>query len=198
MIRSLRGKITYGGVCDSYYITVIEVGGVGFEIKTSLVTASALPKIGEEAALLTWLLVREDALELYGFEKEEELAAFKRLITVSGVGAKMALSLLSIFTPNKLTQALASGDAKLISKAKGIGPKLAQRIILELSGNPAKSAMNEITLTSGSAADQVTAADALLALGYSHNEAVAAVAALPEGLSVEEQVKAALQALFRG
>lgn len=111
---------------------VVECGGVGFKCFTSMSTQRSLPQIGEKVKLFTYLSVREDALDLFGFCTMTELNCFKMLTSVSGVGAKVGVSILSELTPEQVAMAVAGGDSKTLSRASGVGPKLAQRIALEL------------------------------------------------------------------
>ncbi len=128
MIYSLRGKL----LCVEPNLAVIECAGVGYAVRTSAVTVSRLPSLGSETILYTYLHVSENAVDLFGFADQNELSCFKMLITVTRVGPKAALSVLSNVTPERFALCVASGDAKTIAKAPGIGPKTAQRIILEL------------------------------------------------------------------
>ena len=127
MIYSITGKL----VCMEPGFAVVEAGGVGYRCSTTTGTLAKLPPRGQEVTLLTHLYLREDVLELFGFFTEEELRCFRLLIGVSGVGPKAALAILSALSPQKLMLAIAAGDAKAV-KAPGVGPKLSQRIILEL------------------------------------------------------------------
>ena len=166
---------------------VVDAGGVGYRLSITQNTYSKLPHHSEgpslpKVKLYTYMAVREDGIELFGFADEEELEMFKLLITVSGVGPKAAIAILSLLTPAKLATAVCSDDKKSISQANGVGPKTAARIILELKDKLKKSsfatdadqaelisvAMNETE--SDKVAD---ARDALIALGYSKNEAMA-------------------------
>ena len=127
MIYNLKGRLT---VCDANFI-VVECGGIGFKCFTSLNTAKQLAEIGKEVNVYTHLAVREDAMDLYAFATVAELDAFKLLITVSGIGPKAGISILSELTPDRLALCIASGDAKSITKAQGIGKKTAERVVLE-------------------------------------------------------------------
>lgn len=130
MIKSLRGILL-----ESDYSQVeIDVCGVGYGVGISASTAVALPPVGEEVRLYTYLQVRDDAMQLYGFATKEERSVFERLIGVSGIGPKMALSVLSTFKPEELTQVIMNEDDKRMSSVPGVGKKTAQRIILELKG----------------------------------------------------------------
>ena len=127
MIYSVTGKL----VCVEPGFAVVEAAGVGYRCSTTTSTLAKLPPRGKEVTLLTHLYLREDLLELFGFYTEEELRCFRLLIGVSGVGPKAALAILSVLTPQKLMLAIAAGDAKAV-KVPGVGPKLSQRIVLEL------------------------------------------------------------------
>ncbi len=163
---------------------VIECDGVGYVLRTPLSTYDKLPSPGEECRLLTHLHVREDAMELFGFVEEAERAMFRRLIAVSGVGPSVAVALMSGNTVADIVAAVKRGDAKLLMRAKGVGRKTAERIVLELKG-----AVDEIealvTATAGpipAAAPEQTAVQALVTLGYSEAGADAAVREVLEEL----------------
>ena len=123
MIYSVHGKLIH----LEANLAVVECGGVGYKCLTTANTLSTLPPLGGEVRLLTWLQVREDGIELFGFAEERELSSFKMLISVSGVGPKAALSILSDLSPEKFALCVASGDAKLLTRSQGIGQKIAQR-----------------------------------------------------------------------
>ena len=178
----------------------IDVGGIGYKV---LVPVRELEKMktGEEVFLNTYFAVREDAMELYGFTGKEDLKMFEKLITVSGVGPKAAINLLSAFTSGELGTAIVLSDAKKIATAQGIGAKTAQRIILEL-----KDKISDETLTSGIVGDSEISANpaidkeavsALVALGYSASEAQSAIKKAGNKETVEETIKAALVALMK-
>ena len=164
-------------------------------------TISKLPAVGEQIKLYTYLAVKEDALDLYGFYDESERTMFKLLISVSGVGPKGAVSILSNLSPERFALAVASGDAKAI-RAPGIGPKTAERIVLELrdkvSKEQAASGITGVEIPSPAVGVQANAAEAISALevlGYARAEASNAVASLDASLSVEELIKHGLKAL---
>lgn len=182
---------------------VIECGGVGYSIKTSMTTLSQLPPPSEKAMVYTYLHVREDILELYGFADESELRSFKMLISISGVGPKAAISILSDLTPEQFALCVASGDAKSLTKAQGIGLKTAQRIVLELkdklskeqvaggiTGTPASG--GSVMKNTGNAAEAISA---LEVLGYSRAEAIRIITSLDSEMPVEEMIKYGLKAL---
>ena len=200
MFYSITGKIVY---IDTQSVA-IETGGVAFRCSTTLTTLKRIGEKGSTATLYTYLNVREDALDLFGFADEQELECFKLLIGVSGVGPKTALAILSELTPDKLALCLATGDSKAITRAPGVGPKLAQRVVLELKDKLAKglelSAVTPEIEAAGIAAAEGSAAEAVSALtmlGYSQSEAAAAVAKLDASLSVEDMIRQALKTLAR-
>ena len=128
MLYSLTGKLAH----TEPGLAVIDVGGVAFKCFTSMGTLRALPRLGEKATLFTYLNVREDALDLFGFATQGELNCFKLLTAISGVGPKVGMAILSELTPEDVALAAAAGDAKRFTRVSGVGPKLAQRIVLEL------------------------------------------------------------------
>jgi Holliday junction DNA helicase RuvA len=188
MIATLEGILEYRGN-DS---VIINVGGIGFRVYVSGSTFSQLGTVKGKVSLYTHLHVREDNISLYGFASNEELALFKNLISVSGVGAKVALTLLSALNPEQVVMAIASGDIDLISKAPGIGKKMAGRLIVELKGKLEKEWTETALPLAPESADVIAA---LTGLGYSLTEATRAISKLPdsEGLSLEEKIKVALQ-----
>ncbi len=196
MIASLRGKLIYN---DNTSV-VVECGGVGLRCAVTKNTLYRLPEKGNEIFLHTYLAVREDALDLYGFMTEDELNAFKLITSVNGVGAKLGIAILSEFTPDRLTVFIAGGDAKALTAAAGVGIKLAQRIVLELkdkvgaidgdSGETVKAVGNAVLHTNTS-----EAIAALVALGYSQGEASLAVGRLDNSFPTEELIKQALKIL---
>lgn len=186
------------------YLAVIDCGGVGFACRTTSYTLSALKK-GNKGKLFTYLNVREDAMELYGFATQEELNLFQQLISVSGVGPKAALSILSASTPANLALSIITGDEKALTCAQGIGKKIAQRVILELKDKLAKG---QLTVSGGEAfaggmtiipEDKTSeAAAALAVLGYSQQEIGLAFKGLDmEGLTLEEIIKQALKKMVK-
>ncbi len=195
MIYSVRGKIIHKGTD----IAVIECGGVGYACRTTLATLSQMGRTGEEAMLYTYLHVREDNVELFGFATEQELNCFKMLITVSGVGPKAGLAILSDTSPERFALIVATGDHKALTKTKGVGPKLAQRVVLELKDKITKE---QLAAAGGEAADLPIVSEggniseaisALVVLGYSQTEAAFAVAGLDTALPVEELIKLSLK-----
>lgn len=200
MIYSLCGKLSH--VEDGMF--VVECSGVGFACKASATAISCLPPEGSEVFVYTTMTFSaEQGTDLYGFYEKAEQECFSMLTGISGIGPKAALSVLSKFTPDSFALAVASGDAKAITRAKGIGPKAAQRIILELhdkiSGSSAEkgfaSPAVSVTNLHGAAGEAIAA---LVSLGYTNAEAASAVAKLPQELAVGEMVKRALKSLAAG
>ena len=199
MIASLRGKLIY----TDNTVAGVECGGVGYKCFVTKNTLYNLPQKNEEVFLHTYMVVREDAMDLYGFESIEELDAFKLITSVNGVGAKIGLALLSEFTASQLTLYIASGDAKALTAASGVGIKLAQRIVLELKdkvGGLTTGETLEIKAVGNATLNSNTkeAVAALVALGYSQSEASLAVGKLDMSLTTEELIKQALKTLARG
>lgn len=195
MFGYIRGKI----VSKELSYVISDVNGVGFKIYSSVNSISAL-KINEEATLYTYLYIKEGIMDLYGFATEEELSMFEMLISVSGVGAKGAIAILSIGSPSKIAVALVTNDVKTIKSAQGIGPKIAQRIILELKD---KIKNEELTLQNEESEKVIDtdlkqeAVKALMVLGYSKNEAQKAVSKADSSITdLEELIKAALKAVL--
>lgn len=200
MIYSVKGELIH---LDTE-TAVVCCGGVGMRCRITMNTARQMPSIGSEAMLYTVMSVREDAIELFGFADRNELTCFKQLTSISGVGPKVGLSILSELSAERVALAVASGDFKALTKAAGVGPKLAQRIVLELKDKvgamPAGSAVTaEIpvgaAVSASSNASQ--AVDALTVLGFTASEASAAVGKLDSALSVEVLVREALKMLAR-
>jgi Holliday junction DNA helicase RuvA len=193
MIATLEGILESRGN-DSI---IINVGGIGFRVYVSGSTLSQLGAVKGKVSLYTHLHVREDNVSLYGFASSEELALFKNLISVSGVGSKVALALLSALNPEQLVMAITSGDIDLISQAPGIGKKMASRLVVELRGKLEKE-WKEVALPLAPESADVIAA--LTGLGYSLTEATKAISKLSdsEELSLEEKIKLALQQMAGG
>lgn len=198
MIYNLKGKLT---VCDVNFI-VVECGGVGFKCFTTLNTVKQIGKVGSEVNVFTHLSVREDAMDLYAFATPAELDSFKLLITVSGIGPKAAASILSELTPDRLALCIASGDAKSITAAQGVGKKTAERVVLELkdkmngivSESVSSSVNNASSIESSSASEAVAA---LVALGYSQSDAAVVVGSLDNSMSVDEMIRHGLKQLAK-
>ena len=200
MYEYIRGK--YKGINRDYII--IENNGIGYKIFTSGATMSSMPKIDEEVKLYLEQIVREDFLGLYGFDSREELEMFKLLLSINGVGAKAALSLLSISRINNLRYAIMMGDEKHLCKAPGIGKKTAGRIILELKDKIKKEDISEVIEGSGefedlmpnNASNIAEALGARLALGYSEKEAEAALKKVDKTDTLENIIKNCLKVLM--
>ena len=197
MYEYIKGK--YVGINKDYII--VENNGIGYKIFTSGATMSSIPKAGEEMMLYLEQIVREDFLGLYGFDSREELELFKLLLTVSGVGPKAALSLLSISRVNNLKYAILTGDEKHICRGVGIGKKTAARIILELKDKlRADELLDDPQSTEIGAHENVVvlseALSALVALGYSEKEAESVLKNVDKNESIENIIKASLKLLM--
>lgn len=197
MIYSLRGKLIH----KEPFLAVVECGGVGYACRTTCSTSSQLEAVGKEVSLYTYLHVREDNIELFGFCTTQELSCFKMLISVSGVGPKAALAILSDIDSQRFALTVASGDSKVFTKTKGVGPKLAQRIILELKDKIAKETDSK-ELAEGFKVPEVSSGDnvseamsALMVLGYTQAEAAGAVSKIDGSLSSGDIIKGALKLL---
>lgn len=200
MLYNLRGKLT---VVDVNFI-VVECSGVGFKCFTTLNTSKTIGEIGKEVNVYTYLAVREDAMDLYGFSQLAELDAFKLLITVSGIGPKAAIAILSELTPDKLAVCIASGDSKAITRAQGVGKKTAERVVLELkdkmgSISVSKQATGAVmnALSVGDNSNAAEAVEALVALGYSQSDAATAVGVLDKSLTVDQMIRMGLKQLAK-
>jgi len=185
---------------------IVEAGGIGYAIFAPLSTIEALGQTGSEVKVFTYLHVREDAMSLYGFATNEELGMFKLLLSVSGVGPKVALSLISAISPSKFSLAVITNDVKTLTQAQGIGAKTAQRIILELKDKISKEQQADtqkderlLKDTRVSGRSRVSeAVSALMVLGYSAAEANKAIAAVySDDLDLETIIRNALKGLAR-
>lgn len=201
MFYYISGKL----VLTEANAAVIDNQGIAYKLTVSGSTHAKLSaKIGSDVKLFTYLNVREDGLDLFGFFTQEELNAYKLLTSVSGVGPKAAMSILSQMTPEKFAVAVGMGDAKAISKAPGIGPKIAARIILELKDKIAKQ-LSPAEAAEGLGGDDFAPAasnaeealNALLVLGYSRSEGAAALRGMDPSLTLEEMITAALKKLMK-
>lgn len=198
MIATLRGNLLY---TDANSL-IVECGGVGFRCATTSATLGNLQTIGEEVFLYTYMAVREDAMDLFGFSTIEEMEAFKMIISVNGVGPKIGIALLSEFTPNQLFLYIGSNDPKALTSANGVGIKLAQRIVLELKdkvekiGYVSANDLKPVTKPQKTASDEAIAA--LMSLGYTKGEASLAVGKIDEDLPTDALIKQALKLLSRG
>lgn len=199
MIYCLNGKI----IKKSLNFVVISCGGVGYYTQCPASVAGALPGVGKEATLYTVMSVTDNDVSLYGFATEEQQSCFEMLTAVSGVGPKAGLAILSVMEPDRVALAISAGDHKAFKAASGVGPKLAQRIVLELKDKVAKGFSNGIDLADVAGATAETAASqgtgqaiaALVSLGYSQSEAAVAVSKIDGSQPVEEIIKQALRAM---
>ena len=199
MIYCLTGKI----VKKSMSAVVLSCGGVGYYAQCPASVAGALPGVGKEATLYTVMSVTENDVSLYGFATEEQQACFEMLTAVSGVGPKVGLAILSVMEPQRVALAISAGDHKAFKAANGVGPKLAQRIVLELKDKVAKGFVDGISLedvagassAAPAAAGAGQAIAALVSLGYSQSEAAMAVSKIDATLPVEEIIKLALRGM---
>lgn len=198
MIYSLRGILTY----KEPSVAVIECGGVGYLCKISENTYSKLNNINEEQFLYTFMNVGKENIDLFGFINQEELSCFKLLISVSGVGVKAGISILSALTPEKFAVAVSSGDSKAISSAKGVGNKIAQRVVLELKDKIIKENIN-ITSDAFSTNDIPVSASnfddaiqGLMALGYSQSEILPYMKKLSGDLSTSDIIREVLKCMM--
>lgn len=200
MIATLNGKL----IIKELNYVVVECGGVGLKCFVTQNTHATVGNIGDTVFLHTYLAVREDALDLYGFADSAELETFKLITSVSGVGSKIGLAILSEFTADKIMLYIASGDAKSLTAAAGVGIKLAQRIVLELKDKVGSISAGDTSIdvkavgnaTAHSASRE--AIEALVSLGYTQSEASLAVGRLDPSLDTNELIKQALKSLARG
>ena len=199
MIHSLNGKLIY----KDNLTAVIECGGVGLKCSISLKTSAALPEVNNNVFLLTYMQVREDAIDLFGFLDNAELETFKLLISINGVGAKAALSILSFYSPEKVMLFIATGDSKSLTAASGIGAKIASRIVLELKdkvgtidvkSDDVAAAVSLNATTSSATKDAI---DALMTFGFTASEASVAVSMCDASLPIDEIIKQALKMLSK-
>ena len=200
MIYSLTGKY----ITAEPNFVVIDCGGVGYQCFTSMSTLTRMPQQGSTVTLYTYMSVTENAVTLYGFSEKTELSCFKMLISVSGIGPKAAISILSTLTPEDVALAVGSGDYKAITRANGVGPKIAQRVVLELKdkfksmgapAEPPSGAKGGVTSTAGHSA---AAINALMVLGCQSSEAAKLVANLDPSLPTEEIIRLALIEMAKG
>ena len=191
MISRLRGQLVEKDVEGA----VLDVGGVGYRVSTSMGTMKGLPRVGEECVLHTRLVVREDAMLLFGFATRDERASFDALTAVSRVGPKLALSVLSALSPKEISEAVARGDVTKLSSVPGLGKKTAERLLLELKGKDFA-----VFIPTGSPAPvsngdgpYMEAREALMGLGYSLEEADRVLNEVPPQDTVETYIKEALR-----
>jgi Holliday junction DNA helicase RuvA len=176
---------------------LVDVAGVGYEVDVPMSSFYNLPAAGERVSLVTHFVVREDAQQLFGFLTQKEREAFRALIRISGVGPKLALSVLSGLSVDDLAQCVVMQDAGRLTRVPGIGKKTAERLLLELKGKLADALPAGPGGAPTSAGVATDAVNALLALGYSDKEALPAVKQLPEGLSLEDSIRQALKLLAK-
>lgn len=197
MIYSVHGKL----IAKDPGLAVVECGGVGYACRTTFHTLGQLGSVGETVFLYTVMNVREDTVELFGFSAQQELQCFQLLTSVSGVGPKAALAILSDLTPDQFLLTVASGDSKSLTRTKGIGAKSAQRIVMELkdkisgdaAGLFAGSGAEEIAAASQSGGSVGEAIEALVTLGYTQSEVAPIVAKLDATLSASDLIRLTLQ-----
>lgn len=195
MIYSVRGKLIH----TENSAAVVECGGVGYFCQTTYNTLRTL-KLNTEVTLYTYLNVREDAVDLFGFATQSELATFKTLISVSGVGPKAGLSILSELTAEQVAMAIATDDIKTITRAQGIGKKIAQRIILELKDKLAKSEQTQtgsVQMPQAAGGNVPKAIEALGVLGYTPADVSPVLAQFDAGLPVEQLIAMTLKQMGR-
>lgn len=195
MIYSVRGKLIH----TENSAAVVECGGVGYLCQTTMNTLKTL-KLNSEVTLYTYLNVREDAIDLFGFATQNELATFKTLISVSGVGPKAGLSVLSELTAEQVAMAIATDDIKTITRAQGIGKKIAQRIILELKDKLAKSEQTQsgnVQMPQTAVGNVPKAIEALGVLGYTPADVSPVLANFDAGLPVEQLIAMTLKQMGR-
>lgn len=201
MIYCLTGKL----LKKTLDMVVLSCAGVGYLVQVPASVSSALPAIGHEATLYTYMNITENDVTLFGFATEEQQACFKMLTAVSGVGPKVGLAILNVMTPERITLAISAGDHKAFTAANGVGPKLAQRIVLELKDKVAKGAagaavLEDLSGVSAAASSQSSgqAIAALVSLGYSQSEAALAISKIDPALPVEEIIRQALRGMAGG
>ncbi len=189
MIATLHGKIQMrleDGI-------IVNVGGVGFRVRVPLRTLTAIGAVGSDVQLFTHLRVREDELSLYGFAAEDDLRLFETLLTVSGIGPRVALGVLSNVPSDTLRTAIAQGNVDMLTAIPGIGKKTAQRLVLELKGKIDTTGLGEVGELTPADTDVM---NALINLGYSAAEAARAAQSVPPGTgTIEERIRTALQYL---
>ncbi|MBP0972841.1 MAG: Holliday junction branch migration protein RuvA [Oscillospiraceae bacterium] len=193
MIYCVTGKLIH----KEPSLAVVECGGVGYACRSTSTTLAAIGELGSEVRLFTHMSVREDAVELFGFSDRDELACFELLITVSGIGPKAAIAILSDLTPNRFALLVASGDSSALTKVKGVGKKSAERIVVDLKDKLAKSnpVLKDAPAAVGAAGtDNLSEAlAALLVLGYRQEEVMPVLVKQDETASAEELIRLTLK-----
>lgn len=193
MIGRIKGKI----IEKAPPLVLVDVAGVGYEVLVPMSTFCSLPEAGGEAVFLTHFVVREDAMQLYGFSSAQERDVFRALIKISGIGPKIGLAVLSSMSISDFASAVESEDAAMISRTPGIGKKTAERLILELKGKLSGVELSLPGTSDNAESDYADVVGALTALGYSSKEAASAVKSLPPGLTVSDGIRKALQHLSK-
>lgn len=196
MIYSLNGILTH----IESNAAVVECGGVGYRCMTTVNTLRSIGSVGEKVMLYTHMIVREDAIELCGFATADELSCFRLLMSVSGVGAKLAIAILSALRPEQIALAVSTGDSKTLTKAPGVGNKVAQRIVLELKDKLKGMLQSENIIVGGnqpsafvSSGNITQAIGALAVLGYSGEDVLPFMSDIPPEASVEQIIKETLK-----
>ncbi|MGN1127168.1 MAG: Holliday junction branch migration protein RuvA [Ruminococcus sp.] len=194
MIYSVRGTLVH----TEQNLAVVECGGVGYGCRTTLNTLRDV-KVGSEVTLYTYMSVREDAVELFGFSTLKELQTYKLLININGVGPKAGISILSILSPEQVAVAVSSGDWKTITQANGVGPKMAQRIVLELKDKfkslESDDSLAENGMNTSVSGNIPSAVQALAVLGFSAADVTPILTKLDPNMSVEQMIGATLKKL---
>ena len=194
MIYSVRGTLVH----TEQNLAVVECGGVGYGCRTTLNTLRDV-KVGSEVTLYTYMSVREDAVELFGFSTKKELQTYKLLININGVGPKAGISILSILSPEQVAVAVSSGDWKTITQANGVGPKMAQRIVLELKDKfksiESDDSLAENGMNTSVSGNIPSAVQALAVLGFSAADVTPILTKLDPNMSVEQMIGATLKKL---
>ena len=198
MLYSLKGTLVFA---DDGCMAV-DCGGVAYLCRTTLSTLSKVGRVGDTVQVYTYMQVRAEAVDLFGFAEKQELDCFKMLVGVSGVGARIGLAILSAMTPESFALCVASGDHKPLTATPGVGKKLAERIILELrdkvgAGSFSPQETMIIAQTAKSAGSIQEAVSALVVLGYSQTDAVRVVSGTPEDTPVDQIIKQALGKLAK-
>lgn len=198
MIYSVSGEL----IAKEAALAVVECAGVGYACRTTQTTLAAIGAIGSQVRLYTHLSVREDGVDLFGFADREELSCFQMLITVSGIGPKAAISILSDLTPSRFALLVAAGDSSALTKVKGVGKKSAERIVVDLKDKLVKSnpAVKEMDIGNAGAGGQDSLSEAMAALcvlGYRQEEIMPVLLQQDEDLSAEELIRLTLKAMGR-
>lgn len=194
MLFSLYGTVIFKEIG----MVAIECGGVGYSCLITMNTQRFIPEEGEKLKLFTYLSVREDSMTIFGFYTKEERDCFKTITSVSGVGAKVGLAILSEFSPEEVAIYIASGDSKKLTKASGVGPKLASRIVLELKDKFKNIEINNNCTGLISKSKNIEQAiQALVVLGYSEKDISEPISKLDSSLSVEELIRLTLRSMIR-